>query len=314
VTGLAAATGCTLAITPYRFTIHAGKMSTAATWAEVAHEYCVGAPSSACPTGQLVWVTGATTLFAEYPAQSSGHPASGQIGAVNDPSSGGSGYLYRPIALSNPPGSGPTASINTFPTCTGVPGVDQHEGWNSANPADTNALAFAYTNYSNSATSGLLPFDQPTCPWTGEIDYAMNDGSGLTYREALTFNSQFSSVFDVQNDLFVSSIDNVFVSVGSDGYQSTLGNGNGASSCIQNGPLWQASKSYPVSYYISPSTNANTFQATTAGTSSGTQPDWTSSCPSTSNTCTDGGVVWTNLGTPTSSTGCRTDVIAWYIP
>jgi Divergent InlB B-repeat domain len=315
VSGLASATGCALTVTPYYFTLHAGKMSTAGTWAEVSHEYCINAPSAACPTGALAWVTGTTTLFAELPVNSGGHSATGQIGVVNDGSSSTAGYSYRSIGLSNPPGAGVQANVGTFPTCSGTPGVDQHEGWDSASPSDTNAFPFAYTNYSGTATSGLLPFDQPTCPWTGELDYAINNGSGLSYREALSYNSQFSSVFDVQNDLFVSSIDNLFASMGSDGYQA-LRSGNGTTSCIPSGPDWATGKAYVSGYYISPSVNnaaGDTFKIQTPGTAGGSEPNWGVTCPSVSNTCTDGTAVWVNLGAPTTATGCASDVIAWHI-
>lgn len=73
---------------------------------------------------------------------------------------------------------------------------------------------------------------------------------------------------------------------------------------------WQASTTYTSGYItgvitdsiINPSVNNTTptpslYQATTLGTSSGTEPVWKTSCPNAGNTCSDGSVVWTNIGT-----------------
>jgi hypothetical protein len=56
-------------------------------------------------------------------------------------------------------------------------------------------------------------------------------------------------------------------------------------------------------------TNSNAdydlFKATQAGTTGGTLPTWSSSCGSYGQTCTDGGVIWTNIG----PNDCRFDVM-----
>lgn len=44
-------------------------------------------------------------------------------------------------------------------------------------------------------------------------------------------------------------------------------------------------------------TNKSAFYASAVtGATSGTEPNWTSSCSTTNSTCTDGGVTWTNIG------------------
>jgi hypothetical protein len=66
------------------------------------------------------------------------------------------------------------------------------------------------------------------------------------------------------------------------------------------GPDWTAATGYTTGTLIQPllnNPNNDTFKVTTAGTSSGIEPNWNASCGASGNTCSDSnGVVYTNLG------------------
>jgi hypothetical protein len=57
---------------------------------------------------------------------------------------------------------------------------------------------------------------------------------------------------------------------------------------------------YPDSFIFPQANNGGSpnkaFQATVSGTSGGSEPNWALNCPNLGNTCTDGGVTWTNIG------------------
>lgn len=88
------------------------------------------------------------------------------------------------------------------------------------------------------------------------------------------------------------------------GWTSTFVSANDGSVAfgMGGGQDWLASWTPTVNEtFLFPQTNAPSgskgFQATTVSSATGSsEPNWASSCPSTGNTCTDGGVTWTNIG------------------
>lgn len=66
-----------------------------------------------------------------------------------------------------------------------------------------------------------------------------------------------------------------------------------------SGAAWQATHVYALQTGITPvnnNTGSKGFQVITAGTSGGTEPVWNSLCSTSGATCTDGTVVWENMG------------------
>ncbi|HET9409411.1 MAG TPA: hypothetical protein VFO39_19370 [Candidatus Sulfotelmatobacter sp.] len=244
----------------------------------------------------------------------SGHWSAGSLGFVNDPGAITGQFNYWLTSATGAPGTYSVVNNVPSPNCA-YNGTDEHTGWQMDNATDTMPFGLEITTISLQ-TWGLFPFDQPpaNCPWWGELDLVDMNGDGLVHREALTFNSSYHSSFNVNNDIAIWSQDGQFVAVGSDWF-NTLRNATGtSSSCIPNGPKWQASRARALNYILTPGTTNNpnrySFKAMVAGSSGTTEPTWSTSCGSYGQTCGDGTVTWTNIGQP-STNQCGADVFLW---
>jgi hypothetical protein len=251
------------------------------------------------------WVAGTTTVYESEATKTSGHSCMGSLGMLNGPGSPIWQWYYRTLPNAAAPGS--PVAVNTLPVPNQPTNLDSHCGWQMDNTNDT--APFQWSSTTNSlGTWGLLPFDQPTGPWWSEIDFTDTNGDGLTHREAMTFNTGYSTTFSAQNNITTAS--NKCVAVGSDWFN--IRNAGGTSTtCIPNGPNWKASYTYPVGYVINPTVNNSaddSFEATAGGVAGSSDPNWGTSCATT---CTDGGVLWTNIGAPSGVNACGTDVFAW---
>lgn len=324
--------------TPWYATVHAG--NTYADGRKVLVGGTISLNDLPLPKGPALWVPGTTNIYDPSPVSATGHNNEISLGFVNNANSAGAPFQYRTEALVNPPGPGDFTYINEFPTGCGAVGTDQHMGGHP-NMIDTNNLAFTYTLYDVTATDGLQPFDAPTCPWTDEIDFlwlkdrtTTKPGDASVNREFYTWNSEFDPDFYTQNNLFTVSIDHVFASVGSDGFQSIRSVANQAT-CTPAGPDWQGSKAYPLGYYITPKTNNPaqcTYQVITAGASASSYPtNWVGSgtvigdCSSGMqlDPPNGGGVIWNNVGyanfdnrvvgTTPAQTACAAEILAFHI-
>jgi len=268
---------------------------------------CIVQPCTA--DDPFVWITGTTTVYVSEATEASGHWCGGYSGLVNYPGSPTWEFFYRTEPASGTPGS--PVALNTLPS--GNPrGIDMHCGWQMDNLSDTAPVEFT-TSTAAIGNWGLLPFDQPQGPWWNEIDYMDTNGDGLVHREALTFNSGYSTTFSAQWN--ITSASRQCVSVGSDWFN--IRNAGGTStSCIPKGPIWNASYAYAAGYTITPATPNNaggySYRISTACTAGGTQPGtWNQAVGGTQ---TDGGCTWTNVGVPSGVNACGTDVYAWCPP
>ena len=104
------------------------------------------------------------------------------------------------------------------------------------------------------------------------------------------------------------------------GYLGGSGIANGTSAS-PNAIDWKASQTWTTGTIINPSVGNGSgatnydYVATTGGTGSATEPTWATSCSTLGSTCTEGGVVWTRIGSPNGTTpasaNCRID--AWVL-
>lgn len=267
--------------------------------------------SGACVADDnYAWITGTTTVYESEVTKTSGHDCLGALGIVNGPGSPSWQWYYRTLPVIGPPGN--PVAVQTLPSPNQPTNLDAHCGWQMDNLADTVPFHWESTTASL-LTSGLLPFDQPTGPWWSEIDLSETTGSGLTHREAMTFNTGYSINFGAANNITACSNDGLFCSAGSDWFNTLRNAAGNSTSCIPNGPHWKASTFYPLNYYLTPNgannPGGNAFKVVTAGTSSSIQPNWATAC--LPGVCTDGGVIWSNTGVPTGANACAADVFVW---
>jgi hypothetical protein len=130
--------------------------------------------------------------------------------------------------------------------------------------------------------------------------------------ETYTFYELWSDGLTVYKDVINPSTDTfsrtLYANLGNAFPQTYYSTWNGVFSVATDGSIalamaggmdWQASTAYITNDYTSfiypqsaSNSAAHAFRATVGGTTSGTEPTW-SSCTTT---CTDGGVTWTNLG------------------
>lgn len=257
----------------------------------------------------IAWITGTTTTYMTEIGHYSGHGCWGYLGMLNNPGSPAWGWYYRSIPSTPTPGI--EWKVNTV--VTGQQSLDTHCAWQTDNATDTAPFVMSATT--NSLKSwGLAPNDQPTGPWWNEIDLVDTNGDGLTHREALTFNTGYSTTFSAQNNITTAS--RACFAVGSDWYN--IRNAGGTStSCIPNGPTWHASWNYSpvygIPYTINPAAGTNagnySYQISSACVSGTTEPaTWNQTVAGTQS---DGTCTWTNIGVPSGVNACGTDVYAW---
>jgi hypothetical protein len=299
---------------PGTFAIHNIKFNRPGNRMAIAWTNCL---SGTCrPNVPYIWdLTAPTTvsISEDTPGLNSGHWALGQLGMINDPGQKTGQYVYRQTPTS-------ARAVNDVPSPVCTKSLDGHQAWQMANATDSNPFGFTRTTNSL-GTFGLLPFDQPStygnCPWWGEIDLAAMDGSMQVFRKALTFNTGFNPSFNVQNAIAEFSQDGRFVIVGSDWFNSLGNAASNSSSCTPAGPTWNASTARAAGYILTPAAANNSsgfsFQAQNVGTSGTTEPTWASTCSTVGSTCTDGAITWKNIGLPTGTTQCRSDVFLWKI-
>ena len=290
------------------FTLHNVKLNKTGATIALAWATCLsGTCSNNIP---FIWVVGTTTVYQSEVGKGSGHWALGSLGIVNDPGGPLYQYWYRTEGASGPGTAVAVNAIPSSPACT--VSTDDHASWQMANATDTSPFAFTHSTASL-VSSGLLPLDQPPCAWINEVDLADMNGDGLVHRQALTFNTGYSIFFNTQNIILTCSPSGRFCATGSDWFNIRNAGGT-TTSCIANGPKWLASKNYVAGYVMNPVNNNaanNSYQATVAGQAGGTEPVWSTTCPSVGNTCTDGGVTWTNIGVPSGANACGSDVFLW---
>ena len=258
----------------------------------------------------IAWITGTNTTYLTEITNRSGHGCWGYLGMLNDPGQPTWGWYYRAIPSSGTPGT--EWLVNTVPNPR-PPSLDTHCAWQTDNATDTAPFVMSATT--NSLKSwGLAPNDQPAGPWWNEIDLVDTNGDGLTRREALTFNTGYSTTFSAQNNITTAS--RACFAVGSDWYN--IRNAGGTStSCIAKGPIWQASWNYApgygMPYTITPAAGTNaggySYQNSGACASGTAEPGtWNQTIGGTQS---DGTCTWTNIGVPSGVNACGTDVYAW---
>lgn len=300
------ASGCTGAVSGSRFTIHNAKFNGDGSRLIIQWTTCI---SGTCVADNpFTWVTGTTTVYeSEGFTKSSGHWCGGYLGIINAPGNPARVWYYRTNPANGVPGS--PIALNSTPAGSNL---DAHCGWQMGNSTDTSP--FVWTSTTASLRNwGLLPFDQPDGPWWSEIDLTDTNGDALTHREALTFNSGYSTIFSVAQNITTAS--RQCVAVGSDWFN--IRNAGGTSStCIPKGPTWHASYAYAAGYTITPAAPNNlggySYQVAGACHSGGTQPGtWNQAVGGAQ---TDAGCTWTNVGVPSGANACGTDVYAWCAP
>lgn len=297
------ASGCTGTTTAgATFTIHNMKCSADGTRCYIQHTTCL---SGTCVSSNpYVWITGTTTVYmSEDSTKTSGHWCAGYAGIINEPGSPLWQWYYRTDAASGSPGT--PVALNTLPTPNPTVSLDAHCGWQMDNTTDS-----APVLWTSATNNYLLPQDQPQGPWWDEIDLTDTNGDGFTHREALTFNTGWSTIFAAQNNITAAS--KQCVAVGSDWFNIRNAGGT-ATSCIPSGPTWTASYAYGAGYVVNPAAANNagnySYQIAAGCTSGTTQPaawNQTVGGPQADGTCT-----WTNVGVATGANKCGTDVFAW---
>jgi hypothetical protein len=292
-----------------RFTIHNVKFNPDGSrlyiqWAGTCTGTCLG-------DNPYVWIVGTNVVYpSEGDKKYSGHWVAGYEGIMNGPGNPSWQIYYHPDPISGPAGA--PIAINNLPS-GGPPNLDGHFGWQMNNRMDTGPI-LAVWDTGSLRNWGLLPYDQPTGPWWSEIDLVGTKGDGLIHREALTFNSGYSTLFSAQWNITTAS--RQCIAVGSDWFN--IRNAGGTSTtCIPKGPTWKSSFKYKMAgdspYTITPSSAYNpegySYQISGTCSSGAYQPtQWNQTIGSTQS---DGTCTWTNIGVPSGVNACGTDVYVW---
>jgi len=295
------------AILASTYTIHTVKMDKSGDRFALGSGTCV---SGVCPSSNpFIWVVGTTTVYDPgATTTASGHWNMGSHVYIDRPGTPLYQFYQRTLPAGGPPAS--KTAINTLPVPPCSPQVDQHNGYTMANFNDTVPFAFAMTTASI-LNGGLIPFDPLPCAWVAEIDMADMNGDGFVHRQALTFNTGWSWNFDAANSIFACSPSGKFCSFGTDWLNQLRNVGGNSTSCIPNGPVWAAGKSYASVYVINPQASHNpgnySFSSGGSCTAGGTEPATWNQTPT--GTQADGTCTWTNLGVPSGVNSCGTDVV-----
>ena len=226
-------------------------------------------------------------------SHTSGHQAQGYTSYWAD----GAQYqhLYsQPMAYQNVSG---VIDEVPYPTTAG----SSSAGWTSVALLPNGFPSDHHDSYRNAGTTDSTPIPDfatqvPTITTgytaagygelVGECNGLGTCSLGTMYRFAHEYNTGNSENFSNQNNIGSASQDGQFALWGTD----VMGTRGSIS------PAWAGTTGYALGSFMYPTSNntgKNDFQVTTAGTSSGTQPNWDSACTST---CTDGTATWTNLG------------------
>lgn len=156
--------------------------------------------------------------------------------------------------------------------------ADYHSSYQNVSPGDQQPMMMARTDVPTSTANY-------TAAGYAEDTMLTTDGSEKMYRMMHNYCTGSSPTFGIQNCIGGISQDGTLAAVATDmmGTRGSTSHG------------WAGTTAYALGDTIFPTSGnaANIeFLASVAGTSSGTQPTW-STCTTT---CTDGGVTWTNTG------------------
>lgn len=214
------------------------------------------------------------------------------------------------------------------------PNTDTGRGWiNSTTdmaPTTTGAGGLSCTNYATGTTQGLHPSARTigsTVDGCGHdhlrqaFEYYMQPRTGYTpgqivcefiTQTAVTPNGTVTDLFSsITKGISPSGggceLPAGLLSLNPNFHVSTTFSHNSGSSTMDyqwsitpvTSSTWAATTAYSVTQILLPTSNNTSldyFEATVAGTSGSTQPTWSTTCGTAGNTCTDGGVTWTNLG------------------
>jgi len=229
------------------------------------------------------------------------------------------GYLYdyrakmytahNPYNPTDQNGTAPQPGTRVLSNTSAIT-TDQHGTYRNAGTGDA-------------APVFLVPGDSPAIGRTGAGQRAAYyqevvagrvtaDGSAPLYRFAHNYNTGSNQNFGVKENISIVSQTGRFIAVSTDlmgtrGSMASPGATCGAGN-IRGDYAWSPSTAFSKGDRIYPDTsNAedNILEATQAGTTAGSSPNWHAACPAVGMTCKDGTVIWTNIG----PNACRGDIV-----
>jgi len=291
------------------FTLHDGAQRHNSAFAAFSGDVCNAGHVCSCPgtpgvCQKYYWQVGTNVVRpCNNITDCEGHASSGYTGEFI----GGHGlshfYSQPNTGVLNANGVNPgNPDVKTIIT---TPPVDNHGTYDNGDSGDKPPFFFS--------TEGVPSDPNPVgylSAYYDEIIGTKTDGSGTTYRFAHTFDTGDSPTYEGQSASAEVSPDGNWLLVTSD-MMGKLGdtdpNVNGAcKSDLRANSVWIKSSATSLGYQVFSLSNDDIFKATTAGTTGTTQPNWVANCGTVGSTCTDGTVVWTNLG----QNSCRADVFA----